>query len=103
VRDYSMRIWLDPQKLASRSITAGDVVSALREQNIQVAAGVVGAPPLPPGTTKFQYTLNALGRLIEPAQFADIVIKTGSDGRVTYLRDIARVELGAADYTVSYF
>lgn len=101
VRDYSMRLWLDPQKLASRSLTAGDVVSAVQEQNIQVAAGVVGGPPLPPGTTSFQYTLTAQGRLTDPAQFADIVVKTGPDGRVTRVRDIARVELGASNYATS--
>ena len=101
-RDYSMRVWLDPQKLAARNMTAGDVVSAIREQNIQVAAGIIGGPPIPPGAAKFQYTVNALGRLADPAEFANIVIKTGSDGRITYLRDVARVELGAADYTINY-
>ncbi len=97
-RDYSMRLWLDPEKLASRNMTAGDVVSAVQEQNIQVAAGVVGGPPLPQGATKFQYKVNALGRLTDPDQFADIVVKTGEDGRITRVRDVARVELGAADY-----
>ncbi|MGH7178201.1 MAG: efflux RND transporter permease subunit, partial [Tepidisphaeraceae bacterium] len=97
-RDYSMRLWLDPEKLAVRNITAGDVVSAVREQNVQVAAGVVGGPPLPSGTAKFQYTVSALGRLTDPQQFADIVVKTGSDGKITRVRDVARVELGAADY-----
>ncbi|HEY3242337.1 MAG TPA: multidrug efflux RND transporter permease subunit, partial [Phycisphaerae bacterium] len=101
-RDYSMRLWLDPEKLASLSITAGDVVAAVQEQNVQVAAGVVGGPPLPPGTTNFQYTVSALGRLTDPQQFADIVVKTGSDGRVTRVRDVARVELGAADYTTAF-
>src|SRR5262245_60174124 len=101
-RDYSMRLWLDPQKLASRSMTPGDVVDAVQEQNIQVAAGVVGGPPLPAGVTDFQYTVSALGRLTEPQQFADIVVKTGADGRITRVRDVARVELGAADYTTSF-
>ncbi|HKQ48286.1 MAG TPA: multidrug efflux RND transporter permease subunit [Phycisphaerae bacterium] len=100
-RDYSMRLWLDPQALASRSLTAGDVIKAVQEQNVQVAAGIVGGPPLPPETTRFQYTVTAQGRLIEPEQFEDIVVKTGDDGRVTRVRDIARVELGAADYSSS--
>src|SRR5207244_4990831 len=86
-RDYSMRLWLDPQKLAARNMTAGDVVSAVQEQNVQVAAGIVGGPPLPAGMTNFQYTVTTLGRLTEPQQFADIVVKTGSDGRVTRVRD----------------
>ena len=72
VRDYAMRLWLDPDKLAARNLTAGDVVAAVREQNIQVAAGVIGAPPLPHGTTQFQYTMNVQGRLSDPSQFADI-------------------------------
>ncbi len=101
VRDYSMRLWLDPQKLSSRNLTVGDVVSAVQEQNVQVAAGVVGGPPLPPGTTPFQYTLTAQGRLSEPEQFAEIVVKTGEDGRVTRIRDVARVELGASNYGTS--
>jgi len=100
-RDYAMRIWLDPQKLAARNMTAGDVVTAIREQNIQVAAGVVGGPPLPRGTVDYQYSLKAQGRLVEPGQFAEIIVKTGDDGRVTRVRDVARVELGAADYSTS--
>ena len=104
VRDYSMRLWLDPDKMAARSITAGDVVSAVKEQNVQVAAGIIGGPPLPKQSAAFQYTLNAQGRLTNPAEFDDIVVKVGSDGRITRLKDIARVELGAADYstTVNY-
>jgi hydrophobe/amphiphile efflux-1 (HAE1) family protein len=98
-RDYSMRLWLDPDKLASREITAGDVVKAIQEQNVQVAAGIVGGPPLPPEASKFQYTVTAQGRLTDPKEFAGIVVKVGNDGRVTYLRDVARVELGAADYS----
>ena len=98
-RDYSMRVWLDPEKLAAREMTASDVVKALQEQNVQVAAGVVGGPPLPPEASKFQYTVTALGRLTDPKEFAAIVVKVGDNGRVTYLRDIARVELGAADYS----
>ena len=100
-RDYSMRLWLDPDKLAVRNMTAGDVVNAVREQNVQVAAGVIGGPPLPKGKVAFQYTLNAQGRLTEPDQFGDIIVKVGSDGRITRLKDIGRVELGAADYSTS--
>jgi len=102
-RDYSMRLWLDPQKLAARSITTGDFTQAIQEQNVQVAAGIVGAQPLPPGTTDFQLTVNALGRLVEPSQFSEIIVKTGKDGRITRVRDVARVELGAADYSVSAY
>src|SRR5207302_4233862 len=79
---------------ASRNLTAGDVVKVLREQNVQVAAGQVGQPPVPRGQD-FQYTLSTLGRLVEAEQFADIVLLTGADGEVTYLKDVARTELGA--------
>jgi multidrug efflux pump len=96
VRDYSMRLWLDPNKLAVRNMTAGDVVNAVREQNVQVAAGTVGGPPAK--AAAFQYTMNAQGRLTDPSQFGEIVVKVGNDGRTTRLRDIGRVELGAADY-----
>jgi multidrug efflux pump len=100
-RDYSMRLWLDPQKLAARDLTAGDVVKAIQEQNIQVAAGVVGGQPLPPGMTQFQLTVNAQGRLTHPEQFEQIVIKTGDAGRIVRIRDVARVQLAAADYSVT--
>jgi multidrug efflux pump len=93
-QDYSMRVWLDPDKLASRNLTAGDVIRSLREQNVQVAAGQIGQPPVPNGLD-FQYTMSTQGRLIEPEQFANIVLKTGADGQVTYLRDVSRSELGA--------
>src|SRR2546428_7898361 len=92
-QDYSMRVWLDPDKLQSRNLTAGDVVRVLREQNIQVAAGQIGQPPVPTGQD-FQYNLRTLGRLVEADQFADIILKTGTDGEVTYLKDVARTELG---------
>jgi len=98
-RDYSMRIWLDPDKVASRNMTASDVVNAIREQNVQVAAGVLGLPPAPSGT-QFQFTVSTMGRLVDPKQFEDIVIKTGADGQVTRLKDVARVELGALDSTM---
>lgn len=93
-QDYSMRVWLDPQKMASRSITVGDVTNALREQNVQVAAGRIGQPPVPHGVD-FQYSLTTLGRLVEPDQFGEIVVKTGAAGQVARLKDIARLELGA--------
>ncbi len=91
---YSMRVWLNPDQLASRSMTVGDVVRAVREQNVQVAAGQVGQRPAAPGID-FQYTMTTLGRLEEPEQFAEIVVKTEGDGRVVRLRDVARIELGA--------
>ncbi|HEX3357042.1 MAG TPA: multidrug efflux RND transporter permease subunit [Tepidisphaeraceae bacterium] len=100
-RDYSMRLWLNPEQLASRKLTAGDVIRAVQEQNVQVAAGIVGGQPLPPGTVPFQYTVNAQGRLIEPKEFGEIIVKTGANGSVTRVKDIARVELGAADYSTS--
>jgi multidrug efflux pump subunit AcrB len=93
-QDYSMRVWLDPDKLSTRNLTATDVIKVLREQNVQVAAGQVGQPPVPKGLD-FQYTMTAQGRLAEPHQFGNIVVKTGSDGQVTYLRDVSRSDLGA--------
>src|ERR1700681_4025665 len=93
-QDYSMRVWLDPDKLQSRNLTAGDVIRVLREQNVQVAAGQIGQPPVPRGQD-FQYTMSTLGRLVDAEQFANIVLKTGTDGEVTYLNDVARTELGA--------
>src|SRR5262245_2333036 len=93
-QDYSMRVWLDPDKLQSRNLTVNDVIRVLREQNVQVAAGQIGQPPVPNGQD-FQYTLSTLGRLVEAGQFADIIRKTGSDGEVTYLRDVSRTDLGA--------
>jgi len=101
-RDYSMRIWLDPERLASRNMTASDVTRALREQNVQVAAGRLGQPPAPPGQA-FQLTINTLGRLLEPDQFADIIIKTGADGQITRIRDVGRAELGAKNYDVNSY
>ena len=87
-------MWLDPDKLQSRSLTAGDVIRVLREQNVQVAAGQIGQPPVPRGQD-FQYIMSTLGRLVEPEEFANIILKTGTDGEVTYLKDVARTELGA--------
>ena len=96
--EYSMRVWLDPSKVATRGLTASDVVAALREQNVQVAAGSVGQQP--DTSAAFQVTVNTLGRLASVEQFGEIVVKTGSDGQVTRLRDIARVSLGADAYTL---
>jgi len=93
-QDYSMRVWLDPDKLQSRNLTAGDVIRVLREQNVQVAAGQIGQPPVPRGQD-FQYTMSTLGRLVDAEQFANIILTTGSDGEVTYLKDVARTELEA--------
>jgi multidrug efflux pump len=93
-QDYSMRIWLDPNKLQSRSLTVGDVIKILQEQNVQVAAGQIGQPPVPKGQD-FQYTLSTQGRLIEPEQFANMTLKTDTKGEITYLRDVGRTVLGA--------
>lgn len=82
-----MRVWLDPNKIASRGLTASDVTSAIKEQNVQVAAGSVGQQPNT--SSSFQVTVNALGRLTTEEQFGDIIIKSGTDGRVTRLRDVA--------------
>ncbi len=99
-QDYSMRVWLNPDQLASRDLTAGDVVKALQEQNVQVAAGQVGQPPVPTGQD-FQLTMTTLGRLSEPEQFEEIVVKAGASGQITRLKDIARVELGAKNMNTS--
>jgi multidrug efflux pump len=100
--DFSMRVWLDPDKLAARELTSGDVVRAIREQNVQVAAGALGQPPYPAGT-EFQYTLSAQGRLTKAEEFGDIVLRTGANGDVIRVRDVARVELGARDYAVKSY
>jgi HAE1 family hydrophobic/amphiphilic exporter-1 len=97
--DYAMRIWLNPRQLESRNLTTDDVLSAVREQNVQVAAGQIGQPPAPVGQN-FQYTVNVLGRLSETEQFEDIIIKIGEDGGITRLGDIARIELGGKSYSV---
>lgn len=96
-RKYSMRLWLDPVRLASRKLTAADVVNALREQNLQVAAGQVGEAPALPGQS-FQISVRAVGRLAEPKQFENIVLKRGPDGSLVLLRDVGRAELGAESY-----
>ena len=96
-RKYSMRLWLDPVLLASRKVTASDVVAALREQNVQVAAGQVGQPPAPAGQA-YQISVRALGRLSEPAEFGNVVVKARPDGTLVKLRDVGRAELGAENY-----
>jgi multidrug efflux pump len=96
---YSMRVWLDPEKLAARSLTPGDVVAALREQNVQVAAGQVGAPPAP-GKADFQISVNTQGRLATEQEFGDIVIRAGDKGEISHLRDVARIELGSDSYAL---
>ncbi|MET0259083.1 MAG: efflux RND transporter permease subunit, partial [Methylobacterium sp.] len=98
--DYSMRIWLDPEKTAEHGLSAGDVVAAIREQNVQAAAGVVGASPSLAGVD-FQLSVNAQGRLKGTEEFADIIVKTdAATGAITRIRDIGRVELGAAEYAL---
>jgi multidrug efflux pump len=97
--DYAMRVWLDPQKVAARGLSAGDVVAAIREQNLQVAAGVVGAQPMPERVA-YQLTVNARGRLVDEAEFGEIIVKVGDAGELTRLRDVARVELAAGDYAL---
>ena len=98
--DYSMRIWLDPQQLRSREITTQEVLAAVREQNVQVAAGQIGQPPAPE-TQGLQLSVNVLGRLSEVEQFEDIIVKTSADGRIVRLRDVARVELGGQNYNLT--
>ncbi len=98
-QDYSMRVWVDPDRLASRGLTAGDVISAIREQNIQVAAGGVGSPPAS-AAAPFEFTVHTRGRLSQPEQFADIVLKSGASGQKVRIRDVSRVELGARNMDV---
>ncbi len=97
--DYSLRVWLDPNKTASRNLTATDVVTAIREQNRQVAAGQLGAPPAPTAQS-FQLSINTQGRLVTEEEFENIVIRAGDDGEITRLKDIARVELGSSQYAL---
>src|SRR6059058_499536 len=97
--DYSMRVWLDPQKVAQRGLSASDVVAAIREQNVQAAAGIVGASPGLSGID-VQLSVNAQGRLQSEEEFGDIIVKSGTDGAITRLKDIARIEMGAADYSL---
>ena len=96
--DYGMRIWLDPDRMAAIGLTTDDVVAAIREQNVQVAVGQIGGAPIPEGQ-QFQYTLTAQGRLRTAEEFERIVVRAGGDAQVVYLRDIARIELGAQNYS----
>ncbi len=97
--DYAMRLWLDPGKVAARGLTAGDVVRAVREQNVQVSAGQLGAEPMPSGSD-FLTLINARGRLATPEEFGNIVLESGADGEIVRLSDVARIELAAGDYTM---
>jgi len=97
--DYAMRVWLDPGKVAALGLTAGEVVAAIREQNLQVAAGRIGAQPAP-ADVDYQLLVNARGRLVTEEEFGDIIIKTGSQGEISRLKDVARLELGASDYSL---
>jgi len=96
-RDYSMRVWLDPDRCAARDVTADDIVHAIQQQNAQVAAGQIGQPPVPKGQT-FQFTMTTLGRLMTTEQFDEIIVKTDAQGRVIRLQDVGRTELGAINY-----
>jgi hydrophobe/amphiphile efflux-1 (HAE1) family protein len=97
--DYAMRLWLDPAKIASRNMDVYEVLAAVREQNVQVAAGQIGGQPSLPGT-QFQYIVNAQGRLQTEQEFENIVVKNGANGETTYLRDVARLELGPETYAL---
>jgi hydrophobe/amphiphile efflux-1 (HAE1) family protein len=99
-RDYSMRIWLDPDRIQARGLTAGEVVAALRGQNVQVASGVLDQPPVPK-QGPFQLNVETQGRLEDPRQFANIIVRNDPNGRVTRVSDVARVELGAQDYNAN--
>ncbi len=97
--EYSMRVWLDPDRLASRQLTTSDVVRAIREQNVQVAAGVLGAPPAP-SNAAFQLSINTQGRLTSESEFGNIIVRATGDGQITHLSDVARLELGSSRYSL---
>ncbi|WP_395120706.1 efflux RND transporter permease subunit [Rhodanobacter sp. FW102-FHT14D06] len=97
--EYSMRVWLDPQKLAQRSLTTGDVINAIREQNVQVAAGALNAPP-GPSNNAFQLNINTRGRLVSEDDFRNIIVRTDANGGVTHLSDVAKVDLGSNNYAL---
>ena len=101
-REFAMRVWLDVERLPGFDLTAGDVIAALREQNVQVAAGVLGQPPVDQGEA-FQLAVTTQGRLTSPEQFGDVIVKAGEDGRLVRLRDVARVELGAREYSTNSY
>jgi hydrophobe/amphiphile efflux-1 (HAE1) family protein/NodT family efflux transporter outer membrane factor (OMF) lipoprotein len=98
-RDYCMRVWIDPNRASARSLTASDIVAAIRRQNVEVAAGLFGQSPQPPGNL-FQLAVTTKGRLLTQGEFGDIVLKAGADGQITRLRDVARIELAAKDYSI---
>jgi HAE1 family hydrophobic/amphiphilic exporter-1 len=102
-RDFAMRIWIDPDRAAAHGLTGDDIVNALKSHNVQVAAGAIGQPPQALGASAYQLNVEAKGRLTTPEEFGNVVIKTDSTGRVTRVVDVARVELGAADYTTDAF
>ena len=100
-RDFSMRVWIDPDRAAAREVTVDDITQALQSHNLQIAAGALGAPPFSAASgNAYQLDVQALGRLSDPSQFSDIVVKRDADGGLTRISDVARVELGAADYTI---
>ncbi len=101
-REYAMRLWLDPNRLAARGLTATDVIAALNEQNVQVAAGQIGQPPSPPGQT-FQISVRAMGQLTDSSEFDNIILKTGTDGTLVRVKDVGYAELGAQDYSSNLF
>lgn len=101
-RDYAMRVWLDPARVSARNLTAVEIVNALRRANLQVAAGAINQPPAQ-SESGFQLSVQTLGRLSDPKQFAEIVVAKDADGRVTRVRDVARVELGAQDYSINAY
>ena len=97
--DYAMRVWLDPDKIAARNLTASDIVSSIREQNVQVAAGAIGQPPAG-APVNFELQINARGRLVSTEEFGQIIVKTGPNGEKTLLKDVARIELSAGSYSL---
>jgi HAE1 family hydrophobic/amphiphilic exporter-1 len=102
-RDYSMRIWIDPDRATTLNLTVGEIIAAVRRQNTQVAGGSVGQPPFNRGGTAFELSVQAKGRLTTPREFGDIIIARPSPGRIVHLRDVARIELGAQDYSINAF
>jgi HAE1 family hydrophobic/amphiphilic exporter-1 len=102
-RDYAIRVWIDPDRAAARNVTVEDIVDALRSHNLQIAAGNIGAPPFGNAPADWQLQVQALGRLVTPQQFADIVIKRDAQNRITRVSDVARVDLGAQNYTTDAY
>ncbi len=102
-RDYAMRVWIDPERAAARDLTVDEIVAALRNNNLQVAGGAVGGPPFNDNPAAYQLSIRAQGRLDTPEEFGDAIIKRDTQGRVTRIRDVARVELGAQSYAVNAY